>query len=239
VKRLFITTFTAMALFGALGSAARAQTATQRAKWNSYLSNRPGATQQFGTNSTASNVPNYMNRYSGTTNGFNPAYAAYQGRYQRDLATYDNYLATHPGIMAQPGMMTGLPYGGSYPGMAYGNPMMQQLSSIPMMQQLSSIPIVSSLAPMLGGYGGYSGGMPMGGMPYAAASYPYSAPSYPYAQAGGMLPPWAHHHHWFNNPYATGSGASGIGYPAMGTHSGFFASHPYAAARHARWLRNH
>ena len=130
-----------------------------------------------------------------------------------------------------------------------------------MMQQLSSIPIISSLAPMLGGYGGggygaggYGGGMPAAQMPYAASPYPYSgASSYPYAgapyaQEGGMEPEFHHHHHWFDHPgygagYGNGYGsAPGMGYQAMhpGARGGFFASHPYAAARHQeRWMRNH
>ncbi len=238
-----------MALFGALGSAARAQTPAQTAKWNRYLSHHPGVAQQVGVNPLATGVPNYMTSYPGSANNYNAAYAAYEAKYQRNLATYQNYLATHPGMAAQQRMTTGLPYGASYPGpQNYGG------YANPMMQQLSSIPIVSSLAPMLGGYGGggyggggygYSGGMPAAQMPYAATSYPYSrAASYPYAGApyaqGAGTQPWAqHHHHWFNN---AGSGAaSGMGYQAMhpSTSGTFFASHPYAAARHARWLRNH
>jgi len=259
VKRVIIT-LTAMALFGALGSAARAQTPAQTAKWNRYMSRHPGVAQQAGVNPLATGVPNYMTNYPGSANSYNAASAAYQAKYQRNLATYQNYMAMHPGmaqqLAAQQGMTNGLPYGASYPGLQnYGG------YANPMMQQLSSIPIVSSLAPMLGGYGGggyggggYGGGMPAAQMPYAASSYPYSgASSYPYARAPyaqeeGMEPEFHHHHHWSENPgngagYGNGYGsAPGMGYQAMhpGARGAFFASHPYAAARHQqRWMRNH
>ena len=159
MKRVIIT-LTAMALFGALGSAARAQTPAQTAKWNRYMSRHPGVAQQAGVNPLATGVPNYMTNYPGSPNSYNAASAGYEAKYQRNLATYQNYMAMHPGmaqqLAAQQGMTTGLPYGAGYPGLQnYGG------YANPMMQQLSSIPIISSLAPMLGGYGG--GGYGAGG----------------------------------------------------------------------------
>lgn len=243
MKRLLIT-LTAIALFGALSSAARAQTTNYSPKWNGHANHSSTVPRYGSTTPTTSGLPNYMTNanYGNLANKYNAAYGAYQAKYQKDLATYENYLATHPGIAQT--TPYGMPYGTSYPTYgAYTNPMMQQLSSIP---------ILSSLAPMLGSGGGYGGGMPMGmpmttampmtmpmTMPYATASYPYSGASYPYA--GVPYAQAAHHHHWFGNGNYGGSGPLGIGYQAMhhGGGNGFFAPRHFAAASQAHWRHNH
>jgi hypothetical protein len=253
VKRALIT-LAALLVCGALGSTARAQTPAQVAKFNRYLSTHPAtaqrlaASQGLGTASQyAATYPSsaYLPSTMGSLLGQNYS-SAYQTQYMKNLATYNNWMNTHPALAAAGiGPYTSVsPYTSGYTG------------QYPYTQQLASSPITALVAPFMsgtplqnyggyGGYGGYSGAVaPMvtSAMPMAypgsyGAYSPYATGAYPSYAAGSMPPPW-HHHHWNRNLASSGQ-FSGNGFFAPGNgaarHAAWMASHPYASAAHHQW----
>ncbi len=169
-----IVTVAALVVCASLASAAGAQTPAQVAKFNRYLSNHPRVAQQYAANGGTYNAAGYPAGYAGTQNYTN----TYSAQYQKNLATYQNYLLTHPGMAQQLAANQangyGSPYGSYYPGAqtypgAYLNPA----------QQLTSNPIMATVAPLLGSYpglqnylGNYSGTVaPVAQPPYAGGGY--------------------------------------------------------------------
>jgi len=182
VKRAIVTV-AALVLCASLASAAGAQTPAQVAKFNRYLSNHPGVAQQFAANGGTYNAAGYPGSYAGMQNYAN----TYSTQYQKNLATYQNYMLTHPGMAQLAANGYGSPYGSYYPGAqnypgAYPDPT----------QQLAANPLMAIVAPLLGSspglqnypgnYGGslapvsqppyYGGGYPMPPAPYAGSGYP-------------------------------------------------------------------
>ncbi len=206
MKRAIIA-LAALLLSGAIGSAARAQTPAYAANFNRYLSNHPGAARWFATNPGTINAPSYPAGYTGTQNYS----GAYQSQYMKNLATYQNYLATHPGFAANSGMGNVSSYMANYPGQyPYPDPT----------QQLTGSPLTALMAPFMSGYpgmqnypSGYGGtGASFYQSPYAGTSYP------PPAQWGDDdegYHRWHHHHHHFDGdgygPYGGGAGPYGSG----------------------------
>jgi hypothetical protein len=243
VKRV-IATLGALMLAIALGSAAQAQTSTQFANYNHYLSNHPGATtaSPVTTNPVMGNASNYMTSFGGMQNRNT---VAAQAQYQKNLQKYNYYLAMHPG------MTNTSPYASTYPGL-------QNYAGYAPTQALASSPIMATLAPFLGNYSGMQnagyGAVPMqtgyAAMPMQQAYAPMPMqPAYaaaPYFGNGG-----------FRAPYPGYGAASGYGPMAFGNHyyrhhaamAAMFANHgagaggwgsrSFAAARHQRWLQNH
>lgn len=251
MKRPF-SMIAALLICGAIGTAAMAQTPAQFAKYNRYLSNHPGVEQRLAANPALGNVSSYMASSPGAQNYS----GAYQTQYMKNLATYNNYMAAHPGLATNQGLgnsayqtqyMKNLAtynnYMATHPGLAasqgLSNPYVtgypgQYPYSTP---QLAGSPLTALVAPFMsrtpamqnygGGYGGY-GAAPMYSTPYAAS---YARPM-PYGSAYGqyaaapMSRPWRHH----QGSLSTTSGAS----------SALAASHPFAsAAHHSWWAHNH
>jgi len=182
VKRAIVTV-AALVVCASLASAAGAQTPAQVAKFNRYLSKHPGVAQQFAANGGTYNAAGYPGSYVGMQNYAN----TYSTQYQKNLATYQNYMLTHPGMAQLAANGYGSPYGSYYPGAqnypgAYPDPT----------QQLAANPLMAIVAPLLGSspglqnypgnYGGslapvsqppyYGGGYPMPPAPYAGSGYP-------------------------------------------------------------------
>ncbi len=197
-----IVTVAALVVCASLASAAGAQTPAQVAKYNRYLSKHPGAAQQFAANGGTYNAAGYPGSYAGMQNYAN----TYNAQYQKNLATYENYMATHPGMAQLAANGYGSPYGSYYPGAqnylgAYPNAA-QQLTANPLMAIVA--PLLGSspgLSNYLGNYGGAA--VPMS-QPYAASGYPVEAPGYGAYGAG---------------PYGAGgygAGSYGAGNPYWG-----------------------
>ena len=258
MKRALIT-LAALLVCGALGSTARAQTPAQVAKFNRYLSTHPATAQRLAASQGLGTASQYTATYPssaylpstmGSLLGQNYS-NAYQTQYMKNLATYNNWMNTHPALAAAGiGPYTSVsPYTSGYTG------------QYPYTQQLASSPITALVAPFMSGtplqnYGGYSGyggyggavapmvtsGMPCPGGGYGNGGYgPYASGAYSPYEAG--MPPHWHHHHWDRN-FESGGQFSGNGYfaPRNGAarHAAWMASHPYAsAARHQWWERNH
>ncbi len=181
MKRALIT-IAALLLCGAIGSAARAQTPAQAAKFNRYLSKHPGVAEQLAANHGMTNVPSYPAGYPGAQNYS----SAYQTQYMKNLATYNNYLNSHPGLAASQGMGYVPAYMARYPGLQnYG-----------------------------GGYGGapayqspYAATSYAPRVPYGSGAYgPYGSGSYGPYGGGPMSQAWHHRH--FNGRRFSNSGAS-------------------------------
>jgi len=241
VKRALIT-IAALLVCGAIGSTARAQTPAQTAKFNRYLSRHPGVAQQLAANQGMTNVPSYLASYPGAQNYS----SAYQTQYMKNLATYNYYLSTHPGLAANQGMGNVGSYMASYPGQ-YSYPPTQQLASNPIMALVA--PFMSS-NPGLQNYGGGYGGVPAYQSPYAATSYasPYGSGAYgsygsgAYGPSAGapMSQPWHHRHFGSNSGPAAQFNGQFLGTTSSASHASWAASHPFASAgRHSWWGRNH
>lgn len=228
MKRAFIT-IAALLMCGAIGSAARAQTPAHAANFNRYLSNHPGVAQQFAANPGTINAPSYMTGYPGAQNYS----SAYQTQYMKNLATYQNYLATHPGLAANQGMGNVLPYMANYPGQyPYPDPTQQPAGS-PMMALIA--PFMSG-NPALQNYGGGYGGAPMYQPPYAGNSYP---PPEQWGDDDDGDHHW-HHHHFDGDGYGPyGSGGYGpYGGGAGPYNSGGYEPYSGAPISHA-WNHHH
>jgi len=216
VKRAFVT-IAALLICGAIGSAARAQTPAQAAKYSRYLSNHPAVAANPGLG----NVSSYMASYPGASNYS----GAYQTQYMKNLATYNNYLATHPGFGANQGfgnsayqtqymknLATYNNYMATHPGLAamqgYGSP---YLSGYPGQYpgQLASSPLTGLVAPFMSGYPAaqtYGGG-------YGSSYFPGYQPSYSGTSYG---PQWGndddyrrwHHHHFDRDDWGYNNGGA-------------------------------
>src|SRR5262249_3742247 len=132
---------------------------------------------------------------------------AYNNQYQKNLATYQNYLMTHPS--AAQAMAGGTPYGSYYTGSPYYTTPSQALTSNPLM---------ATLAPLLGTYPGlqnYAGAgtmMPVAQAPYMGSAYPV-APGAGYVNGTGFEPPCdrggaGYGAYEGNGPYGYGAGAA-------------------------------
>jgi len=197
--------------------------------FNRYLSNHPGLAQRLAAYQGTTAAPSYLTSFPVAQNYS----SAYQARYMKNLAKYQNYLATHPGLAANQGIgsVPYLPgYAGQYP---YPDPT-QQLASNPIM------PLVAPFMPSYPGLQNYPGGYGVNAPPvyqpsYAGSSYP------PLAQWGDDDDDYhwhrSHHHHFDDDcdgPY--GGGAYG---PYRGGSYGPYGRAPIAQAwNHHHFQRN-
>jgi hypothetical protein len=217
VKRAILTV-AALVACASLASTAGAQTPAQVAKYNRYLSRHPGVAQQLGAGGGMNNV---LAGYAGNSATQNYA-NSYNAQYQKNLATYQNYLLTHPGVAQQMGA-AGSPYGSYYPGAQYPDPT----------QQLTSNPLMATVAPLLGGYpglqnylGNYTGNvLPVAQPPYAGGAYPVG-PRASYDDDEDFEGP--HCHRGGGAGYGA-YGAGPYGYGAAGRY-GYGAGGPYQGA---------
>jgi hypothetical protein len=205
VKRAIIT-IAALLLCAAIGSA-RAQTPAQAAKFSRYLSTHPGVAQRLAANQGMTNVPSYLAGYPGAQNYS----SAYQAQYMRNLATYQNYLSTHPGLAAQyaggqglgnvPSYLANPNYPGQYP---YPDPT----------QQLAGNPLMALVAPFMGSSSGpqnYPGGYGGNVAPIYQPSYagtPYSTPPPQWGDNDGDEYHHWHHHHFDGDGYGSYGGSA-------------------------------
>jgi hypothetical protein len=247
VKRAIVTV-AALVVCASLASVAAAQTPAQVAKFNRYLSKHPGAAQQFAANGGTYNAAGYPGSYSGTQNYAN----TYSTQYQKNLATYENYMATHPGVAQLAANGYGSPYGSYYPGAqtypgAYPNPM-QQLAANPLMAIVA--PLMGSspgLQNYMGNYGGagvpvaqapyYGGGYPVSQAPYAGSGYPMEEPpcprgggygaygAGPYGASGYGVDPYAAGNPYQGGHFRYGHGRYMGGSTAFGNPGGYFGRH--------------
>jgi len=238
VKRAIVTV--AALVVCALASAAGAQTQAQVAKYNRYLSKHPGAAQQFGANGATYNAAGYPGGYAGMQNYAN----TYSTQYQKNLATYENYMATHPGMAQLGAAGYGSPYGSYYPGAQ------NYLGAYPNQgQQLGANPLMAIVAPLLGSSAGLQNYMGNYGAaaPYAGSAYPmepigggagYGAyGAGPYGASGyGAAPYYAAGNPYQGGHFRYGHGRYMGGSTAFANPGGYFGRHNSGGAGRSQAL---
>jgi hypothetical protein len=179
VKRAF-TTIAALLVCGAIGSAARAQTPAQAAKYSRYLSNHPGVAQRLAANPGLGNVSSYMAGNPGAQNYS----GAYQTQYMKNLATYNNYMASHPGLAANQGL-------GSVGSYMAGNPGAQNYSSAYQTQYMKNLATYNNY---MATHPGLAASQGLGGVnPYMAGypgQYPYPTQQLASSPIMGLVAPF-------------------------------------------------
>jgi hypothetical protein len=263
VKRT-VMILAAIAITGAIGSVANAQTPGRWARFNRHFRMHSGMTGGGATASIPAYSPSYTN-YAPSSTTYSRNYARYSAQYTRNYATWQKYQRTHPlqaqQLAASQAMANGPGYASNSPGLAdyLGAYMPDYLGGNSGGGQGFQPPpggMVDPVGPQLGGGNvGYFQGAPpchggAGGGGYGNSTYgnsPYGNMAYPPAGNNGRFyrrsraasqfgsNPWQAN----NRSYFDRRGPSGARALRAGGTGGWMPHRYQSASRGWRWNHNH